>query len=580
MFVGPVTDAPGKTERAGPGPPQPVAVKVKARRDEATPIPLRIFGTRNQTLTFLVRKPPAHGKLGAPEKLGAESAVVRYSPPGDRTVTRETFTYAVRSAEGVSAPVEVTIEIVDLPAELTAPAELRFGSVLTGTETAQTFELLNRGGDPAEGEIQVDAPWRIDGSARYQLETGGRKFVRVIFAPTSPGQFEAELRYSSEAQRVTTMYGEGRAPLAVQPERLDLSYEPLTGARTGSFEVINHSGVPQTVQLLASERLKLDRHLMLAAGGRTAVAVQIAPVDIALFSEIIRLKATDYEAVLPVHADPKPAVLRISPESLGLHSSGAGGAWRGELQLENIGGTTLQADLRTSAPFALSTARITLPAGAKETLVITAAGGESRRLEGALTIHSSEGQRTVPLRGGAPGAVLASARTEQVRSPESPPREETREVERGRLKLSGEQSMHLPSLAATRVVDCTETSATLEWTGTLPSGGVRGEMRELLLVNHQLVIRWQPHPAFKAEAGDGKVRGTFNGLKPGQFHAVRVMPKRGDASAEPVASAGFETRSVPKRKPLVTRARVLLIIGVAMIGAVLWERYRSRRVSL
>jgi hypothetical protein len=365
----------------------------------------------------------------------------------------------------------------------------------------------------------------------------------------------------------------------VRPEILQLTFEPLTGARSGTFEVINHTGQPQTVHLHASERLKLDRHLTLVAGGRTAVAIQIAPVDAAALSEVIRLKAADCEAVLPVRADPKPAALRISPESLTLHGTGPVGVWRGELELENIGGTTLQADLRSAAPFVLSNASITLPAGAKEMLVVTAFAKTARRLEGAMVVESSGGQRTIPLRTGAPAPALTSTRVAEVRRPESAPRQETRPGEHQPPKFSDEQLM-LPALAATRLAECTETSATLEWAGALPSGGVRGEVRDLSLVNHELMIRWRPYPAFKAEAMEGKVRGIFSGLNPGQVHAVRVMPNLGDPAVKPVAAALFETRLAPQKARRLTWPRVLLMVGATMVAVVLWERYRSRRSSL
>lgn len=576
LLAAPAAHAQRRTEKSADGPPQPIAIAVKARRNEATPIPLRIFGTRNQTLTFLVRKPPRSGKLGAPEKVSAEAGVVRYTPPSDRTVTRETFTYAVRSAEGVSAPVEVTIEIVDTPAELVAPAELRFGPVLVGSETAQTFELVNRGGDIAEGEVQVNAPWRIDGPAQYQLETGARKFVRVLFAPATAGPFETEIRYTSHPDRATTLLGEGLAPLAVRPESVHLRFEAITGARSGAFEVINQTGLEQTVLVHASGRLKLERQFTLAAGARAALSIQIAPADSESLSETIRLEAQEYEARLPVRADPKPPALRIFPETLTLQAPGEGGEWRAELLVENIGGSTFDADLQVTAPFALSVSRVTLPAGAKEMLAVTASAGASRRLDGELTVRSPAGRRVVPLRAGGSGPLLASARVEQGRPREVARPEESRDVERERTTLSPEHSMNLSALAATRLVACTGTSATLEWNGTPESAGFRGEVRDLSLVNHQLVIRWRPHGAFKVEAGEGKMRGVFNGLKPGLFHAVRVMPKTGDAGAEPVAAACFETPFARKRAPLFTVQRVLLVIGATLLGVVLWQRQRSR----
>ena len=573
-MAAPAAQAQRKAERAGAAPPQPVAVTMKARRDEPASVPLRIFGTRNQTLTFLVRKPPASGKLGIPENVSAESAIVRYTPPADRAVKRETFTYAVRSADGVSAPVEVTIEIVDQPAELVAPAELRFGSVLVGAEVAQTFELVNRGGDLAEGVAEVDAPWRLDGSARYRLEPGGRTFLRVIFAPASPGQFKAELRYSSDPLRRTALEGEGRAPLALKPATLHLRLEPLTGARAGSFEVMNQTDLEQLVHLHASERLKLERKLLLAAGQRAVVAVQLDPADPGIFSERVRLKTERHETELPVSADPIPAALRVFPESLTLRGPDADGKWRAELLLENVGGAPLEAELRAAAPFAVSASRLTLPAGGKEMLAVTAA--ESSRSDAALVVHSPEGRRSIPLRTAAP----VRARTEAGRPRKNTPREEIMQTTNEPSRFAREPSTNLPTITATRIIDRTDTSATLEWTGPSSPAGFRGEVRELAVVDDRLVVRWHPHVAFKADVSNGKMRGIFSGLKPGEFYAVRVVPNQANGAVEPVASALLETASPRKSGRWAIAQRLLLVLGAALAGAIFWGRYRSRRARL
>jgi hypothetical protein len=43
---------------------------------------------------------------------------VQYRAPVDRTITRDSFEYASKSDQGVSAPALVEIEVVDIPAEL------------------------------------------------------------------------------------------------------------------------------------------------------------------------------------------------------------------------------------------------------------------------------------------------------------------------------------------------------------------------------------------------------------------------------------------------------------------------------
>lgn len=294
--------AQGRLGGAAPAPPQPVGATVQARRGEVLDIPLRIFGTRTQQLTFLIRTAPHAGKVSAPQNTANESAIVRYTPPTDRTVTRDSFTYAVRSAEGVSAPVEVAIEIADTPMDLIAPLELRFAKrLVSGTETL-ALELQSRGGDVCEGDVTVDAPWRVEPPAHYRIEGNGRAFLRITFAPDLPGKFQGEVHFSAQPARVTTLLGEAIAPLAVQPAALDLRFESVTGARTGVFEITNQTEGERVVSVHATERLKLDRRLTLAPGRSATVAVVTSEDDRDELAEVIRFEAQGFGAVLPVRA--------------------------------------------------------------------------------------------------------------------------------------------------------------------------------------------------------------------------------------------------------------------------------------
>jgi len=291
-----------RTPKVAPAPPPPVPVTIKARRGEVTDIPLRIFGTRAQPLTFIIRAAPASGKLSAQKKLSDESSMVRYTPPADRAVTRDSFTYAVRSTEGVSAAAEVKIEIVDIPAELIAPFELNNSQILTGETETLTLELTNRGGDVCEGDATVEAPWRIEPPAHYRIEKNGHAILHITFAPEVPGEFRGEIHYSSHQERLTNLSGMAVAALAIRPVALDLKLESLTGVRAGAFEVKNNTKIEQTVVIHCSERLKLDSSLTLPPDRSAAITVQTRADDTEPISEVIRFEAHGISAVLPVRA--------------------------------------------------------------------------------------------------------------------------------------------------------------------------------------------------------------------------------------------------------------------------------------
>ena len=128
-----------------PAPPQPVEQKVTVRRGGSVEIPLKIYGTRAQTLSWIVKQPPARGRLSEVRATGAESAVVTYRPPADLGVVSDRFAFSVRSSEGVSAPVEVTIAITDEAPQISAPGELNFGTLLVGASAAKTLEFSSIG---------------------------------------------------------------------------------------------------------------------------------------------------------------------------------------------------------------------------------------------------------------------------------------------------------------------------------------------------------------------------------------------------------------------------------------------------
>jgi len=114
-----------------PAPPQPVEQEVTVKRGGSVDIPLRIYGTRAQTLSWLIRRPPAHGKLSNLRATAPETALITYTPPADLRFKTDRFTFSARSNEGASAPAEVLITIADEDPRLLVPAMLDFGALLS-----------------------------------------------------------------------------------------------------------------------------------------------------------------------------------------------------------------------------------------------------------------------------------------------------------------------------------------------------------------------------------------------------------------------------------------------------------------
>jgi hypothetical protein len=200
----------------------------------------------------------------------------------------------------------VKIEIIDVPAELIVPAELPATKLLVGDSETLTVELVNKGGSPCEGEVTIDAPWRIEPPAHYRIRANERAILHVKFAPEIPGEFRGEVHYSSHPERLTTVSGTALAPLSIRPAALDLRFESLTGRRLGAFEITNNTATEQSITVHSSERLSLEQQLTLAPARSAAVTIETRPDDVDPLAEVIRFVAPGVEAVLPVRAAAVP----------------------------------------------------------------------------------------------------------------------------------------------------------------------------------------------------------------------------------------------------------------------------------
>ncbi len=211
---------------------------VRVSRGESIEIPLRIYGTRNQTLEFRIKTEPQSGTLSPIRRVDKEVGAVTYTPTSNPAILRDRFSYAVRSKEGVSAAVDIQIAIIDAAPRLITPAELEFKPRVLGEVNMQTLNVANEGGGIAEGDLLVESPWQVEGSARYRLEAGKSQLFSVRFVPEKAGAFRGELRYSSHPERATSLIGEARGPIAFSPPKITLLHPTGAMERTGSFEVI------------------------------------------------------------------------------------------------------------------------------------------------------------------------------------------------------------------------------------------------------------------------------------------------------------------------------------------------------
>ena len=559
-------------------PPQPVQQSARVKRGGSVEIPLRIYGTRNQQLDFLIRSQPESGTLSPPKLTGQQTATVKYTPPADLNVVRDKFSYAVRSTEGVSAPADVLITIIDAPPELIVPDVLQFPRLLVGERAEERLEIFNAGGGVAEGEAKVVAPWQIAGDAHYRLRATERRELRVVFAPATGGSHEGEVTYSSRPDRVTTVRGEALPPIGFEPERIDLKHSPSHPARAGAFELVNNLAEEQTITLHGSERLVFARHLTIPPGGRAQVVVQTDAGDLLAFEEEITAEARGVTARLRVRAPQVGPVVRVNPERVNFGTIALQSRGRSFLEFENIGGTAMTAPLAVNPPFSLADSVISLAPGEKKTIEL-----------GISATRPGEHQAFLEMK--APGQFIRIPITAKVTAPHviagnnTADRRLRVEAAARPVSLQSRGSAATPAetmpagLMLGWVRSVTADSAQIEWRlNPDATGPFRAEVGKLSLQNTQLKIGWESYAGFKTHVEGDRIIGTFHGLAPGTVYRMRIVSAgAGRESPAPLFEVQFITAPKPPGFLRITTQRVLLTALALCLAVVVWKRLAARR---
>ncbi len=558
--------APGSVKAVvAPAPPQPVEQKVTVKRGGSVDIPLRIYGTRAQTLAWIIRDAPRHGKLSPVRATASETAVVTYRPPADVRIAADRFTFSVRSAEGVSAAVEVTIAITDEAPQISAPVELDFGALLLGATSVKTMDFTNSGGGIAEGTFEVSPPWRIEGARTYKLPAGDRRAAKIVFAPERAGNFESELRFTSQPDRVINLRGIAEAALAMEPAALVLSRDAGQPLRAAAFTLKNNTDQPLDVALTASARLVLKKSLHLEPHAAAPVAVQAAETDATAVRETIVCTAGTLTAKVRVTADPLPALIRAQPDIIAFRKASI----VEHLALQNFGGMESKVTLSIEPPFSVKDASFTLPAGAAKEVEIALATRPAGTIQTALKVSFDGQQFEIPVE--AHGAIAeptaasprrASAPIKIKREPE--PSEPSEPV--------ASEDFTLPA-----IIDATTgNSATLHWKNEAPAGTTLRCLERALSLDAEgeLVVTFQDYLACKFTPRDGQIFATIEKLEPGKMYYFRIDAAVADG-ASPVAFAEFFTPAPPARKSPISLSLALFIAAIVTGGLSIWRRTRS-----
>jgi hypothetical protein len=549
-----------------PAPPQPVEQKVTVKRGGSVDIPLKIYGTRSQTLAWIIRKPPVAGKLSSIRATGAEAAVVTYRPPADLGVVSERFTFSVRSSEGVSAPVEVSIAITDDPPQINSPGELDFGVLLVGASATKALEFSNSGGGIAEGTIEVSAPWKIEGARRYKLAAAEMLVTKIVFAPERAGKFEGEVKFTSQPDRAVIVRGIAEEPLAVAPAELTLRQDAGRPLRAASFELRNNTGAALDVAVTASPRVIVRTPLRVPPHGLVTVPVQVAESDTAALDETVVFTAGEIAARLALKAKALPALVRAQPESV-IFRRGAGSTEK--VVFQNVGGMEAKVTLAIGAPFAVSEAGFSLAPGAAKEVALSLAAPVSGGSQAMLKVGAEGGGFEVPVE------VAGSTGPDIVIAPRRPPAPAP-----ARVRRDGEPSgtVVAPSGPYSATVESVSANAaSFRWSGAPAEGAQFRCLQRILTVdeNGELATTFQDYSASKIAQHGSENVATVEKLEPGKSYLFRIDSVLADA-ATPVTFAQIRTPSPRVRKSPISLVGALVILAIAAGGISIWQRSRSR----
>jgi hypothetical protein len=286
-------------------PPEGVPMKIEVPRGRAVLITLSAYSITSPIIRFKIKRAAQAGKLGTPRLASASTAQVRYQPPAGAGPGQDSFIFEVQSAAGVSAPAEVDITLTDKDPLFIAPTDIEFGQVLTGGSVRRSLDLQNLGGGIAEGTVKVPDGWTVDGDPDYHLGPGAKQTFTLIFTPTDQTAYTGDIEYTGDLERATDLNGEGVGPLAVTTGSVQLT--PAGAVRSGVIHVVNRTGVPLTVHLLAGSVVKTDPSAMVPANGGTDIAVSATGAE--AISDDVTVEGQGLKTDVAVYAagpDPTP----------------------------------------------------------------------------------------------------------------------------------------------------------------------------------------------------------------------------------------------------------------------------------
>jgi hypothetical protein len=562
---------PPKSRHATALAPAPaIPLNVSVLRGGNAKISLRVAGDQSQVLSFVIRHQPDFGSLSVAD---AASGEVTYQHSGETVQKMDRFTYAAKSENGVSAPVDVTISIVDAPSVFVAPESVEFGAIIMSGPIRKQITLANEGGGIIEGGLETDAPWRIEGAKSYRLGEQQRQKFTVVFEPQFEQEFRGRIRYSSHPGRETSLHAIAKAPFAVTPQSLELKTRNNDTVRSGVLEISNRMDEVQKLKIDAGERLHVDRQLELPAGATKTLVLKTSADDLDPIEATLRIQLRTFRTEVAVTSSGVGAILRAEPAAITFGTLQIGEGRSATFTVQNIGGARTLAQVEPPAPFMVVDADRSFsmaPSEKREVRLLVQPDAPGNYLSW-LKIKSYESEVDIPVAAQVIEPQVAAKRVKpaEVNFPgivqETPPEK-------------AEVRSQIPPVNSIEVKEVGKSSCKLEWNA--PSDQpltYRIEMRRLSLDEKgDLKIEWIPHANFDVKKSGRRVFAHLTKLRAGEPYSMRISSiTNASEVSEPSLVTMFVTN--PGFKISITPLRVLFLLLVVLVALVIRENIKARR---
>ncbi|MEM8955297.1 MAG: hypothetical protein AAGD22_14180 [Verrucomicrobiota bacterium] len=595
---------------------QPVSVRcirgfgVQIRLNAATGEPTR-------RVDFLIRDQPKHGRLGeiVPVPGDNDVAVVTYVCDAPEGVVEDRFTYGARVWPGrVSAPVDVTIEIIEPVPVLEMVQEVNFGRVMMGMEVKRDLEIRNTGLKAYEETIVLPEPWRAgeNGRVSVRIEPGQAERVPIYFRPDRTGKFQEKQALMLDGEAMIYLVGEGVVPFSIDQREIRLSWDGETGKRMGSIWIRDMMGADQQLAIEGGGRLEYERQIGLPRNQSVELVVSIPEGDVAPLSETIRIASLPYLESAKIVADATPALLEIrsldEPEfHFGFVPEGVERSHT--FVVRNRGGVPAPVKVQVSQGYVLkdglenfllrpgeekglTVAMETDSLGAKSGLfTILGAGREFRIALSGTVIASAEGAETREIAEAGMsrafvtddyGEGLVNSAPDGVREADGSGEVSDEDFWAPFFTIDWEERKYVEEVPSVREIFQSRISPyelEVYWEHLQEGLTYVLEFEAMWLdpESQELKRIWVPVDGVEFQEVDNQIHARVGDLQPGSQYVMRVLAMNSLGEVSPTSM--FAVAMTPPVTPTDWR-RILVIVGIALlfvlVGIRLWRAYQGR----